>query len=478
MKRYMAFVFAFILMFSAAAPISVSSYSEAPEAEAYDAWIVQLSSPLPAALLEEGGDAPIQPVHEPENLYLVTDPLLLEMLSEEGMLDWAEPDMEVELFSDGENAVVGDTTRWPLDMLGTLRGDELGCFGQGIRVAVIDSGCNSHTELSGALLPGYNFITGTEDVTDNIGHGTFVAGLIAAADDGSGVTGAAPDAKIVPLKCFDTGVSTKVSVLTTAIYAAVDEYDCRVLSMSFGLKSNSKTLDTAISYAVEKGVVCVASAGNTGNSTLYYPAALPNVIGVGSVDSDGGVSSFSQRNDSLTVTAPGRGVYSTTADGGYTAKNGTSFSAPLISALCARLLSADESLQPRDIMQLLTATAVDLGSEGYDTEYGHGLADLEGAMDLLLGGREFFLSPFRVVDDDVFITLFNCGGERVSGQCLLTRYQDGLMQDFAWEDVSLTPGELLTIRLPDQSHLVKCFFWSDFQDISPITPYRECEVST
>lgn len=478
MKRRTALIIVLALIFASASLPAFSFAATSEETQSCDAWIVQLSSPLPSALGGEDGDSPVEPVHEGQKLYLVTDPELLEMLQEEGMVDWAEPDMEVELFADGETAVEISPVQWPLDMLNIPRADALGCYGQGVRVAVIDSGCAAHKELSHALLPGHNFITGTDDVTDNIGHGTFVSGLISAADDGVGAIGAAPEAKIVPLKCFDTGYSTRVSVLTEAIYAAVDEYGCNVLNMSFGLKSYSKTLDTAITYAEEKGAVCVASAGNYGNATLYYPAALPNVIGVGSVDSDEAVSSFSQRNESLTVMAPGRGVYSLTAGGDYTTKNGTSFSAPLVSALCARLLAADDSLTPRELMQLLTATAKDLGSEGYDTDYGYGLADLESAMDLMLGGREVFLSPFRVVGDDVFITLLNNGSEKLVGQCLLTRYREGLMEDIAWEDISLQPGESVTISLPDQSNLVKCSFWSDLSDITPITPYRECEVSS
>lgn len=476
MKRRAAWIFALIILLMAALPLPAPAASaSAEDAESAEVWIVRLASPLPAMLMEEGEeDAPLAPLHEEQSIYIVKDPVLLEMLLEEGMLDWAEPDMEVELFAEGEEET--DPTRWPLDMLGMDRGDSLGCCGQGVRVAVIDSGCNAHSELAHALLPGYNFINGTGDVTDNIGHGTFVSGLIAAEDDGIGTTGGAPDAKIVPLKCFDSGYSTKVSVLATAIYAAVDQYDCRVISMSFGLKSNSKTLETAVTYAVEKGAVCVASAGNYGNATLYYPAALPNVIGVGSVDRDGEVSSFSQRNESLTVTAPGREVYSTTASGSYTTKNGTSFSAPLISAMCARLISADGDIAPREVMRLLTASAKDLGAEGYDTDYGHGLADLNGAMELLLAENKVFLSPFRVKEGLAEISLFNNSAEALTGQCVLTRYSGGVMRDIFWEDVSLPPGESVKISLPDPLDRIKCFFWSDYENIEPVTPFRECEV--
>lgn len=442
-------------------------------------YIIQVNTPLPMTLALSDTESPVQEISAELGLYAIQDPALVEALQAEGLVEHVEPDYIVELF-DTETTAPAETDAlelWHLDMLDTARGDTLGCYGQGVRVAVIDSGCAGHAELESALLPGWNYLTKTDDVTDNIGHGTFVSGLIAAADDGVGVIGAAPEARIVPLKCFDNGVTTRVSTLTAALYDAVDEFDCRVINMSFGIKSYSETLDKAICYAVDHGAVCVASAGNLGTSSLYYPAALPNVISVGAVGSDRTVASFSQRNDALTVVAPGKELLSTTADGNYATKSGTSFSAPLISALCARMLSADASLAPQDIQHFLTASATDLGEEGYDTSYGHGLASLSGAMSRLMTSTDCFLSPFRVTESSLQISLCNNTEDYIAGQCLITQYQDGLMKDLVWQNIRLAPGEATTVEVPWMDHTVKCAFWPNLDNISPITPYRECEVT-
>ena len=113
-----------------------------------------------------------------------------------------------------------------------------------------------------------------------------------------------PKVRLVPLKCFDDK-TTNVSVICKAIYGAVDDFGCDVINMSFGLMEDSIALKEAIDYAAGKGVIIVAAVGNDGTEELCYPAAYDNVIGVGSVDKNEGVSSVSQHNKSVFITAPG-----------------------------------------------------------------------------------------------------------------------------------------------------------------------------
>ena len=405
---------------------SASAFNPDDEKPDHLGYIIQLTSPLPSLFHLGEQPLPLQEIYAPLGLYALEDPAYLDELREADLISYAEPDYIVELFVEETSSLDVLTGSaydlWHLDMLGTSHGNDHGCFGQDIRVAVIDSGATSHVDLSANLLPGYNFLTDTADVTDNIGHGTFVSGLIGADDNGFGVTGAAPDVEILPLKCFDNGISTTVSTICRAIYAAVDEYDCQILNMSFGIKKYSETFETAINYAADNGVITVASAGNLGDSTLYYPAAFENVIGVGAVDEQGAVASFSQRNDSVLIVAPGKSVYSTTNTGEYAKKSGTSFSAPLVSGALARLLNTNPSLTVVDVISLLTNTAKDLGEEGYDTSYGYGLLSLPDLFASRLQDTSVFLSPFRRLDSTRQISIVNSGSEHFTGQCFYVEY--------------------------------------------------------
>lgn len=436
-------------------------------------WLVRTSSPLPVMFR---ADSPVQPIHAEQDVYLVTDPAMLELLQEEGLITWAEPDREVTLFTEPDAEETEEASLWHLDLLDLDGAEQLGCCGQEIWVGVIDSGVNAHRELVHALLPGYDFLHETEDVTDNIGHGTFVSGLIAAAEDGSGITGAAPEAKIVPLKAFDEGETTRVSDICKAIYSAVDTYGCRVLNMSFGVKTNSTALATAITYAQDRNVICVASVGNLGNGTLYYPAALAGVIGVGAVDEDSAIASFSQRNESVFVMAPGKAVTSTAADGDYTVKSGTSFSAPLVTGVVARLLCADESLTGQQVQHLLAASAVDLGEPGYDVLYGYGRVCVTDAMTLLLADTPYFISPFLIRDGQYQVTVLNNTEEVLQAQCLFTQYRNEIMEDLAWQDLLLEPGTTAVAVCPWKEHTIKAFLWPNYTDLTPLARDRECEV--
>jgi subtilisin family serine protease len=221
---------------------------------------------------------------------------------------------------------------------------------------------------------------------DDVGHGTFVTGLIAAATNNAlGIAGIAPDAEIVPLKAFkmDRGqtVGTVASV-SGAIWGAVDRYGCQVLNLSLGTNNDTMTLKNAINHAAKKGVILIAAAGNQGTNQLFYPAAYDNVIGVGAVDRDQNVASFSQQNASVFVTAPGQNLYGLYFSA-YGTGSGTSYAAPIVTAAAALALSVAPDLTQEQFQALLQQTAEDLGDTGYDTSYGWGLLRVDRMLDAL-----------------------------------------------------------------------------------------------
>ena len=281
-----------------------------------------------------------------------------------------------------------EDSRWSLDMIGADAAYRAGFLGQGVRVGVLDSGVEPHPDLAERLLSGRCFLPDApdpEDTSDRYGHGTRVAGLIAASSE-SGFLGVAPEAGIVPLKVTD-GKSVKIEAICEAIYAAIDEYDCRVLNLSMGVRTDYASLREAIAYAEEKNVVVVAAAGNDGSSAVYYPAAYDTVIGVGAVDSDGAVYYHSNFNDSVFVTAPGAELLSTAAPGGYASCSGTSFAVSMVSGAAAVLLSAEPELTPGELRDLLAENAADGGAPGYDEAYGYGVLDLAACVAALSGAE-------------------------------------------------------------------------------------------
>ena len=175
-------------------------------------------------------------------------------------------------------------------------------------------------------------------------------------------------------------VETHVFNQQTEARKWMDKYGCRILNLSFGAPKASQTLKNAIDYAIGKGCIVVAAVGNSGNAELNYPAAYPGVIGVGSVNASKAVSSFSQRNESVKLVAPGEQVVSTYTGSRYGSWEGTSFAAPLVSGAAALLLGADDTLGPGEMSALLTRSAVRLGEETYSTSYGYGLLNIGRAL--------------------------------------------------------------------------------------------------
>ena len=335
-------------------------------------------------LMGEDSPAPIDVVSEEE----------MKRLDRAGLLAWYEEDGEAFLLDpapfaelQGSLSPYYDDAQWNLDMIGADAAFRQGFLGQGVRVGVVDSGVNPHPDFGGRLVAGHNYIEDApdpDDTADNLGHGTRVAGLIAASGE-DGHIGPAPGAQIVPLKVTNEK-TVKISAICRAIYDAVDEYDCDVLNLSLGVTEQYESLQEAVDYCEQAGVVVVSAAGNDGNQTMYYPAGYDTVIGVGTVD-DGGLYTKSNHNESVFLTAPGKNVRTTHRLGGYTSATGTSFSVAHTAGAAAVLLSIDPALTPGAIRDLMAETARDAGEEGYDEYYGYGILNLGGCVGALTEGE-------------------------------------------------------------------------------------------
>jgi len=256
-----------------------------------------------------------------------------------------------------------------------------------VRIAVIDSGLRAGAAPNIDL--GYNYVFNTVATADLLGHGTQTTSIIVGSIKGK-LAGLAPEATIIPLvwiSKYQSGVLANggVKALSRAVRDAVDIYNCQVLNISSGLLIDDPELKEAVAYAEEKGAIVVSAVGNTNSyapNVVYYPAAYDTVVGVGSINTELQVSSFSQRNSSVYVTAPGEKVYAlpSRVTKGVAQVSGTSYAGAYVSSLAALLLSHNPQLTPAEFRQILQESAQDFGEPGYDTAYGYGLIDVAKAL--------------------------------------------------------------------------------------------------
>jgi len=262
--------------------------------------------------------------------------------------------------------------------------------GEGVRVAVIDTGLyTDQPDLDYSKIEvGWNYAADNTDTNDTHGHGTFVTGVMAAIpQNGIGTDGIAPGITIVPLKVTDEYNASTVDRIISAIQDAITTYDCDVINISMGTVSDSISLREVIE-GLPAEVIIIAAAGNNGDSTYQYPAAYPGTISVGSVNNTEIVSTFSQKNDQVTIVAPGEsltGLRNTSISFPNTVtSSGTSFAAPHVAGAAALAKQAKPNLTAQEFRDALTQTAKDLGEVGYDISYGYGLIQIDDLMDKLL----------------------------------------------------------------------------------------------
>jgi type VII secretion-associated serine protease mycosin len=307
------------------------------------------------------------------------------------------------------SAVAADNVRsnqgWVLDMMDVPAAWQLS-RGAGVTVAVIDSGVNPDvSDLAGSVAEGPDY-TGVDTPPSNPNwgvHGTWMASLIAGHGHGfdgdDGIVGIAPESRILSIRVipdrtdpqygrYDHERETRIQQsLASGIGYAV-QHGAKVISMSIGYSTASAAVKKALQQAFSRGVVVVASAGNSGaqagsggtGAPVSFPAEYPGVISVGAVNTSGAVASFSSDNLSVQVAAPGVNVPAQGRDGQYWWVSGTSPACALVAGVAALIKSRYPDLAPDLVASALTSTTTDRPAHGYDSQVGFGIVDAAAAL--------------------------------------------------------------------------------------------------
>ena len=237
-----------------------------------------------------------------------------------------------------------------------------GCFT--VTVAILDTGIDQdHEDLASKVLTYTNF-TDSPDADDHYGHGTHVAGIVAAAtDNGTGVAGVGYNSSLWNVKVLNDQGSGYYSWIANGIRWAADN-GAKVINMSLGAKAKSRTLEDAVNYAWKKGVVLVAAAGNDGNSSPNYPAYYTNCIAVAATDHNDQKASFSQYGKWVDVAAPGVDIFSTFPNhscvlgkNNYGYGSGTSMATPHVAGVAALVWATGQCSTNSCVRQRIESTA-------------------------------------------------------------------------------------------------------------------------
>ncbi|AEE95448.1 S8 family serine peptidase [Mahella australiensis] len=258
-----------------------------------------------------------------------------------------------------------------------------------VTVAVLDTGVDArHPDLKDRVLEGYDFVNNDSYPSDDNGHGTMVAGVIAAvANNGTGIAGVDRRCKILPVKVATADGYFYSSDVIEGIYYAVDG-GADVINMSFGGELDvlaDRPVSEALLYAGQKGVLLVAASGNEGTA-VSFPALYAPVIAVGAGDEQDVITDFSNHGPPLDVAAPGVNIYTTYSDGRkatYASADGTSLAAPFVSAAASLLLAKDPDLTPAEVEYLIESSAAkpaSMAGDEWNEYYGYGRLDAYAAL--------------------------------------------------------------------------------------------------
>ncbi len=254
--------------------------------------------------------------------------------------------------------------------------------GNGVKVAIIDTGIDyTHPDLNDNYFGGYDFVNNDNDPYDDNGHGTHVAGIVAAEDNGIGVIGVAPQADLYAVKVLNAQGSGTYSDIVAGIDWAISN-NMDIISMSLGGSAGDTAMQDALQRAYDSGIVIVAASGNDYANSISYPARYSTVIAVGATDSSDVRASFSNYGPELEVVAPGVNIYSTYPGNTYQTLSGTSMATPMVTGVVALMLSKNPSLLPADVRQILHDSALDLGAAGWDQYYGYGRVQADVAISM------------------------------------------------------------------------------------------------
>ena len=383
--------------------------------------------------------------------------------------------------ADVEFQTFAQTTDWGVDTIGA-RTTAAGVNESGVTVAVVDTGVDAtHPDLGdrvgwGVNTVGTGYTDGAASADDGNGHGTHVAGIIAAQDNDRGTVGVAPQAQLYAMKALaDDGTGTLSDVIEAVDLSVKGpdgtigtDDDTDVVSLSLGTSTDSDALERAITGASDHATV-VAAAGNAGDGdadtdTVQYPAKYDGVIGVAATDGGAAIPTWSSEGAAVDLAAPGVNVVSTYSGGEYRSMSGTSMAAPHVSGTVALYLAAETARTGTtptgsEVQAALADAALDIGPAGVDTQSGAGLVQadaidtaspagsivaptagetLENETQVVVDARHPSASPSSLsveyaVDNGTWQPLtYNATTERFTGTWNTTTVDDGAHQLWVW----------------------------------------------
>lgn len=286
----------------------------------------------------------------------------IDTLDDSAAVEYVERDLAVEQLETLPNDSLW-STQWGPRHIDAPQAWDATTGAAAVVVAVIDTGVDArHPDLRGALVAGWDFVNGDSDASDDEGHGTATAGVIAArTNNRRGQAGICWKCSIMPVKVLGADGSGSMSTVAAGIVWAVD-HGARVVNLSLGGVGTTQTLTDAVAYAAGKGAVVVAAAGNSGVAAPLYPAAYPEVLGIAATTRSDSLYSWSNYGpEAVELAAPGCNT-APSLDGGYVNFCGTSSAAPVVAGLVGLALSAKPAATRLEIEQALAATATPVPS--------------------------------------------------------------------------------------------------------------------
>ena len=269
-------------------------------------------------------------------------------------------------------------------------------------IAILDTGVSAHSEFTGRLVGGYNFISNNTNASDDQGHGTSCAGIAAAKGNNSGgIAGVCWDCLIMPVKVLDSSGFGDDNGIANGIQWAADN-GADVISMSLGGGGYVSYTESVINYATEIGSIVIAASGNDNSGSLSYPSGYENCISVGALSPcnerkstsscDGENFWGSNYGSGLDFLAPGVRIHTTTMSGGYTSTfNGTSSACPHAAGIAGLIRSESNNISAYDVRLLMQQSADDIGGVGYDVQTGYGKVNAYNSLFNLLYNPDAFV---------------------------------------------------------------------------------------